>query len=941
MPCRANRCHRAAARLIQSQSAHSPSQHIWISDDHVSQAFSRFSLAVSLTPKRHGSNVPGPLEARRRSAKRRMVGLAHHQGPAMPDFGSLFGTGPGLAPGSIDVGSLWKPPKIDEVHVTATSFQHQVNPLPAPTPTPPTPTPPTTHTRQRSKRKHARLTRKPQITTAQAIQRCNNLESIIRLHADLFPDGQVPLAFSKAAFEQLLAIATVRWDESNAALQHDQQAILQAHHIEDITAFLQHELNHDDAQNMTALFLWFKDKKLDQSAVANFTTILADKIALANILLCEVHAIVKRLSTELPTTLPKRREILLDAYESLATAIHARLPLYASTDRYQSVIALLEGLSNLVPSHSAARIFHKIYQQLSPSNRGSAVPLVAQCLDQWVRRLNQYSYLQPGHSGESSCTPVVDLVNNLDPRHATNIIINTTARLVVPNPTTTPYTAAPVPLWLYLLRQAPSLNDKSWDHEDCVWSHIYPLLSNHLSPDHLHDHFAALGPVDSARLILRYWIVPSLLGQIELPRAKSLKKPSNTPGHATVSYHILHQPPTSPDSTLINTRLAPPSDLESPQSEDPPPVDTHPSRLAETIQADFEARCATYVPGNGDIVYAPFADLVTILYHHKYRHDYALEMSIKLLLRLGQPKRLYNFAARLNKRSVYIPPSIALSLVQFFIEKDCTRHALRIFRACKNLWPSSCPELIFALIESGPVTTSTLFQILNRSEYSNSLPVALRTEDTNNLSEQRIHLIHNVIWALANSTHHTARESFRRIHDCLRYLVDRRAPLSSLVSRALIQAGVIRPLQEGCWVSTVKFAWILKFVTKFEGEHVATTLDQAIFAWRHELSHEERLRDRERLDHIFKQKREVAWRYRQNFGHDSHRWKRKTAPWRPWLADKGFVKTKEQEQEVKARFVGSAPVAGCHQRVESGEGDADALQQNQTQQVWSPVSPMQ
>lgn len=112
MPCRANRCHRAAVRVLQTSPTHA--QHIWISDDLLAQAFSRFTLAVNSTgSKRHGSNVPGPLEARKRAARRRMVGLAQHQASPMPDFGSLFGTGSALGAG-VDVGGLWKPPRSDQ-----------------------------------------------------------------------------------------------------------------------------------------------------------------------------------------------------------------------------------------------------------------------------------------------------------------------------------------------------------------------------------------------------------------------------------------------------------------------------------------------------------------------------------------------------------------------------------------------------------------------------------------------------------------------------------------------------------------------------------------------------------------------------------------------------------------------------------------------------------
>ncbi|KAL8874386.1 MAG: hypothetical protein Q9174_000285 [Haloplaca sp. 1 TL-2023] len=63
-----------------------PSDHIWITNDMLNHAFRRY---LRLRPDlRHGSAIPGPLEARRRSAKRKMMGAAPATaGPALyPGF---------------------------------------------------------------------------------------------------------------------------------------------------------------------------------------------------------------------------------------------------------------------------------------------------------------------------------------------------------------------------------------------------------------------------------------------------------------------------------------------------------------------------------------------------------------------------------------------------------------------------------------------------------------------------------------------------------------------------------------------------------------------------------------------------------------------------------------------------------------------------------------
>lgn len=65
-------------------------QPIWISNALLAESFHRFCVI----PRRHGSHIPGPLEARRRASKRRNTSLAYAQTTSLPvDPGVLFGLG--------------------------------------------------------------------------------------------------------------------------------------------------------------------------------------------------------------------------------------------------------------------------------------------------------------------------------------------------------------------------------------------------------------------------------------------------------------------------------------------------------------------------------------------------------------------------------------------------------------------------------------------------------------------------------------------------------------------------------------------------------------------------------------------------------------------------------------------------------------------------------
>ncbi|KAF1929062.1 uncharacterized protein M421DRAFT_420292, partial [Didymella exigua CBS 183.55] len=84
----------ACQRAVQSLQSPAP-QHIWVPDEVLSLAVHRFFYSTCPQQRRHGSNVPGPLEARKRAAKRRMTASAGYYPqdsfPTLFSLGALFG----------------------------------------------------------------------------------------------------------------------------------------------------------------------------------------------------------------------------------------------------------------------------------------------------------------------------------------------------------------------------------------------------------------------------------------------------------------------------------------------------------------------------------------------------------------------------------------------------------------------------------------------------------------------------------------------------------------------------------------------------------------------------------------------------------------------------------------------------------------------------------
>lgn len=77
-----------------------PKDHIWVSEDVLNSAMRR--LAYGRIPKRHVGLAPGPLEARKRATKRRMMNFAQIGGGA--------GFDPSVLPGPERVDWTWQSP---------------------------------------------------------------------------------------------------------------------------------------------------------------------------------------------------------------------------------------------------------------------------------------------------------------------------------------------------------------------------------------------------------------------------------------------------------------------------------------------------------------------------------------------------------------------------------------------------------------------------------------------------------------------------------------------------------------------------------------------------------------------------------------------------------------------------------------------------------------
>ncbi|KAI7124776.1 hypothetical protein KC324_g17787 [Hortaea werneckii] len=96
-------------------------------------------------------------------------------------------------------------------------------------------------------------------------------------------------------------------------------------------------------------------------------------------------------------------------------------------------------------------------------------------------------------------------------------------------------------------------------------------------------------------------------------------------------------------------------------------------------------------------------------------------------------------------------------------------------------------------------------------------------------STHLIDLVHLIAYAYATQPHTSSRASFRRVWDCYRFLQDRGAPLAQLLSRSLVQAGLLRPLTERKFLPLEQTRFVLGLVSRLEGPQVAESLDRLVW----------------------------------------------------------------------------------------------------------------
>ncbi|KAK1817486.1 hypothetical protein LTR12_008127 [Friedmanniomyces endolithicus] len=179
-----------------------------------------------------------------------------------------------------------------------------------------------------------------------------------------------------------------------------------------------------------------------------------------------------------------------------------------------------------------------------------------------------------------------------------------------------------------------------------------------------------------------------------------------------------------------------------------------------------------------------------------------------------------------------IPATFAKTLVLYLTATGNPAHlslAWKVYEAVPSLSVMECIDFPLQLIEHGLGTPDRIFHLLNSKVGPEIVKPEFRETPRLALQPAQVDLAHLVAYAWAKQEHTSSRVAFRRVWEVYRFLQDRGAPLSPLMSRSLVRAGIAQPMQEGKNVSLAQVKYIIAIVQRLEGKEAAAYLDRLVW----------------------------------------------------------------------------------------------------------------
>ncbi|KAI8939644.1 hypothetical protein NX059_003403 [Plenodomus lindquistii] len=781
-------CQRAA-QVIQSPS----SQHAWISEDQLSIAINRFFRATCPHQKRHGSNVPGPLEARRRAAKRRMTISAgfypQENSPSPFSLRALFGfrgrpvpswqyQPPSLRRDAAPVDdslstpdATWTPtheptiePTIESTHPTNTqaSTQHtRVSAYEA-----------AQTIRVNLKKKGERITAKDKILAdgnllAATRDEPPRTDSCFNLFKTKIARATASNrdAVLKVAFESCRPSGANAWKYNVRVFKY----LL------------------DNRWDPTLLLAFAKDGSLLFTLPPTYTPAHQDLVE------CVEKALVA-----FPKRIPELRSLLLRLAEAAANddassndlqdanviALCRQLWQFSLSPRAKHLDEVREALCNVaskVQNHHTGAALRSLLAQFSRTE--GVRPAIGRLVSRACKSHDQYL----AAADVLRCMPLslrIDIIPMF-----THFLIRASSKVT----------------------SAANMYREQW----ATWLRILCLVGKENALDVTYLD-AAIAPLVEATF-----------------RNDPRKNPARRVLDCTRSGNLLHAllfKFTEQDALYAasKTRLARSIDAalrsiseqgELLQPEAVVVTVVHSLKKASLPHSMFTSAIAAFLTQGSN-----FTALVRFLNILRDQRVRLVDTSIvsaavqrRLVALQQQPASLSNAQLQLN----------ALTL------RNCRIITSILNKAMNKATPTDAKHEMVASTTSMTLEAQRQAQhILNRANATRALPLVFRDLSAKMTMEYRVTLVHQLAHQYSIDKTRTRLEVWRALYYLYRHLKEHSATIGPLFSRAVVRTGIIRPLSEHQFVSARRLIWVCNLVARVEGEEVAKKIESDFWLWR-------------------------------------------------------------------------------------------------------------
>jgi hypothetical protein len=222
-------------------------------------------------------------------------------------------------------------------------------------------------------------------------------------------------------------------------------------------------------------------------------------------------------------------------------------------------------------------------------------------------------------------------------------------------------------------------------------------------------------------------------------------------------------------------------------------------------------------------------------------HEYVIREVFAICKARYPPKKVYRlFSDILVNHDLTLSNHIAIVLIIHFMAKGENLLALKTFRAVPSVTITDVPELPLALLEDRSINVD-IFELLHR--HSDTIPRPWREQEKLSVTPELIDLVHVIAHGVARTEALNTSQAYRMVWALYRWLQDRGADIKPLVSRALVTAGIMRPIKYHIWIPNERLNYILSLVEKIEGPGIRDRVEYLSIHMRGEI-HDEVLRKR-------------------------------------------------------------------------------------------------